>query len=385
MTITLEGITWDHPRGRTPLEASIARYRAERPDVAINWTARSLKDFGELPLEALAERFDLIIFDHPFIGQAAKRGLLADLSPHIDGAARGWLDAGAVGPSWRSYHWQGGIYGLPVDAAAHVAAYRPDLLEQARRFPPASFDQLLALARDLREHGLWVGVPACPIDAFCMVLTLAANLGQPAGDGARFIEPQFGAALLERLKQLVSLCHPSSVEMNPIQMLDQATCGDEIAYIPYTFGYTNYSRQVAGKPLRFTDIVAAGALGCSGALLGGAGFGVTGRCRNVAEAAHYGLWLCRPDYQRTHYLEDGGQPGMLQAWNDPACDSATGGFFTGTLRTLSSAYLRPRFAGYVPFFEESGIRTNAFLKGNGSAGDLVSWLNHAYGAALKAA
>jgi multiple sugar transport system substrate-binding protein len=386
VTIVLEGVTWDHPRGTAPLEASIARYQAERPDVAITWKVRSLKDFGELPLEVLAERFDFIIFDHPFVGQAAKRGLLVDLSPHLDDAARGWLDAGAIGPSWRSYHWHGGIYGLPVDAAAQVAAYRPDLMDRAGRYPPATFDQLLTLARDLRQHGLWVGVPACPIDAFCMVLTLAANLGQPVDSNApQFLEPRFGVALLERLKHLVSLCHPTSVEMNPIQMLDQAAAGDDIAYIPYTFGYTNYARQDVAKPLLFTDIVAAGALGCSGTLLGGAGLGVTSRCQNVAEAVRYGLSLCAPDYQRTHYLADGGQPGMLQAWTDPACDAATRGFFSGTLRTLSSAYLRPRFAGFVPFFEESGIRTNAFLRGCGSAEDLVAWLNKAFDAAVKAA
>jgi len=165
---TLEGITWDHPRGRTPLEKSIARYRAERPDVAISWQARSLRDFGELPLEELAERFDLIVFDHPFVGQAAKRGLLVDLTPHIPAEAMDRLDAGAVGPSWRSYHWQGAIYGLPIDAAAQVAAYRPDLMGKAGRYPPATFEQLLRLARDLRAHGLWVGVPACPIDAVCI-------------------------------------------------------------------------------------------------------------------------------------------------------------------------------------------------------------------------
>ncbi len=386
MSTTLQGITWDHPRGRAPLEKSIARYRAERPEVAISWTARSLRDFGELPLEALAERFDLIIFDHPFVGQAAKRGLLVDLKPHIPAQAMAWLDAGAVGPSWRSYHWQDGIYGLPIDAAAQVAAYRPDLMEKAGRHPPATFDQLLRLARHLREHGLWVGVPACPIDAACMVLTLAANLGQPVTtERGLFVERDFGIALLERLKALTDLSHPDSVRMNPIQMLDLAAGGDEIAYIPYTFGYTNYSRAQARRPLRFTDIVAAGDRACQGTLLGGAGFGVTSRCRDVAEAVRYGLYLCSPDYQRTHYFADGGQPGMLQSWTDPDCDARSLGFFSGTLRTLGSAYLRPRFAGYVSFFEEGGIKTNAFLRGEGDAPALIDWFNRAFAEAIRQA
>ena len=58
-------------------------------------------------------------------------------------------------------------------------------------------------------------------------------------------------------------------------------------------------------------------------------------------------------------------------------------YFSGTLRTLGSAYLRPRFAGYVPFFEEGGVKTNAFLRGEGSAESLVDWFNAAFADALK--
>jgi multiple sugar transport system substrate-binding protein len=361
------------------LEASISRYREVQPDVSITWTARSLRDFGEAPLESLAERFDLIIFDHPFVGQAFSRGLLIDLAPHIPPGAIQWLDAGALGASWHSYHWKGQILGLPIDAAAQVAAYRPDLLAKAERHPPATFDQLIHLGRDLRKHELWVGVPAVPIDAMCMVFTLAANLGYPIrDDGGHFVTPEIGQEVLGRMSELISVAHPESVRMNPIQMLDQASTTDEVAYVPYTFGYTNYSRPGRTRRLRFGDIVAAGHLGSCGTLLGGAGFGITSRCRNVAEAVQYGLYLCAPDYQRRHYIQDGGQPGMLQAWTDPECDWLTDGFFSGTLRTLTGAYLRPRFAGFVPFFEEGGIRVNAFLKGEVEAKEVIDWLNRNY-------
>jgi multiple sugar transport system substrate-binding protein len=214
-------------------------------------------------------------------------------------------------------------------------------------------------------------------------MTLAANLGRPIpADGPLFLDRALGLEILDRLAVLVGLAHPASTRMNPIQMLDLASGSDEIAYIPYTFGYTIYARTDRERPLRFADIVAAGSNGCAGALLGGAGFGVTRHCRNVEEAVRYGLFLCAPDYQRTHYFVDGGQPGMLQAWLDPDCDARTGGFFSGTLRTLTSAYLRPRFAGFVPFFEEGGLRTNAFLRGEARAEDVVDWLNQAYATAL---
>ena len=376
MTIRLSGITWDHPRGHAPLAASIARYRLIRPDVEITWTVRSLRDFGELPLEELAERFDMIVFDHPFVGQAEARGLLANLSPFVSAEQRAWLDEGALGASWESYLWKGNIYGLPIDAAAQVAAWRPDLLAKAGRHPPATFDQLLLLCRDLRHHGLWVALTGCPTDIICYVLTLASNMGDPPPqpDGT-LLDPKHGAAVLMMIRRLVELSHPDSLSLNPIQVFDRMSSGDEIAYVPYAFGYTNYARNGLQRRLRFGDIGAAGRQGSTGSLLGGAGFGVTARCQHLAQAAAYGLFLCHPDYQRTHYFDDGGQPGMLQAWMDPRCDAETDGFFSGTLRTLTSAYLRPRTPGFVHFFEEAGKQVNAFLKGRGDVDLLVRRLN----------
>jgi multiple sugar transport system substrate-binding protein len=384
MSIRLQGITWDHPRGAAPLFASIERYKSVRPDVEIEWTVRSLRDFGELALEGLAERFDMIVFDHPFVGQAYKLKLLADLTPFISSDQRGWLDAGALGASWISYHWKGGVYGLPIDGAAQVAAWRPDLLERVGRRPPAIFSQLMRLARDLRAHGMWVALPGCPTDAICHLMTLMSNRGRPSPErGVPFLYPTNAENALEDLKALAELSHPASLDRNPIQTLDAMSEGDEIAYVPYTFGYTNYARPDRARPIRFGDIVAAGSQGCAGALLGGAGFGVTTRCAHPDAAAAYGLFLCHPDYQRTHYLNDGGQPGMLQAWEDPACDAATGGFFSNTLRTLTSAYLRPRLPSFVPFFEEAGKQVNRFLRGSGSASALVKRLNDSYQTILE--
>ena len=376
MPIRLSGITWDHPRGLAPLKASIARYREFHPDVEIEWTARSLKEFGKASLEVLAEKFDLIIFDHPFIGQAAKKELLVDLRPHIDAAALTALTEGAVGASWMAYHWQDAIFGLPIDVAAQVAAVRPDLLERIGHYPPATFAQIFPLARALRERQMWLGATACPTDAMCTFVTLASNQGFPIPDsGGGFIAAEQGLKTLAQLKRLVDVCHPDSVGLNPIRLLDLMSQTDEIAYAPYTFGYSNYSRDDADRRIQFTDIVAAGNRACSGAILGGAGFGVTARCRHVAQAVAYGLWLCGPDYQRRHYFADGGQPGMMQAWADADCDKATRGFFSGTLRSVTSAYMRPRIPGFVPFFEEAGGRMNAFLRNKLGADELIAWLN----------
>ena len=75
----------------------------------------------------------------------------------------------SVGLSHVSYQHDGHQYALALDAAAQVAAFRPDLLEA----PPETWDEVLALAEQGRV--VW---PAKPIDAFSSLVTIAATHGE---------------------------------------------------------------------------------------------------------------------------------------------------------------------------------------------------------------
>ena len=68
MSVALKGMTWNHPRGYLPLEAAAREWEA-RTGVAVNWDKRSLQDFESFPVELLAREYDLIIIDHPHVGQ----------------------------------------------------------------------------------------------------------------------------------------------------------------------------------------------------------------------------------------------------------------------------------------------------------------------------
>ena len=70
---TLRGMTWDHPRGYHCLEAASEAYAAAH-DVEIIWDRRSLQAFADAPIDAIAERYDLIVLDHPHVGMIAGRG-----------------------------------------------------------------------------------------------------------------------------------------------------------------------------------------------------------------------------------------------------------------------------------------------------------------------
>jgi multiple sugar transport system substrate-binding protein len=69
--ITLRGLTWDHPRGYAPLLGGAPEYEKQYPRIKIHWDRRTLREFGEAPIEQYLDRYDLLIVDHPFMGFAA--------------------------------------------------------------------------------------------------------------------------------------------------------------------------------------------------------------------------------------------------------------------------------------------------------------------------
>ena len=94
MGITLKGLTWDHPRGYAPLLAGIPEYEGQNPEIKLQWDRRTLREFGEAPIEQYLDGYDLLIVDHPFVGFAAAHGALVDLAPFITIAKQNLVSRG---------------------------------------------------------------------------------------------------------------------------------------------------------------------------------------------------------------------------------------------------------------------------------------------------
>jgi len=379
--ITLKGLTWDHPRGYAPLLAGVAEYRQQNPGINIQWDRRTLREFGEAPIEQYLDRYDLLIVDHPFVGFAAAHRVLVDLAPSLTDVEKARFAKDSVGPSWDSYWYDGGLWAFPIDAATQVASYRPDLMAAFPDPVPQSFDAVLQLGRKARAVGKYVIVPACPTDAISLFFTLSANLGYPIAEEQEiFVEEPVAREVLQRLHALISVAHPGSVGWNPIHVYDYMVGHADAIYCPYGFGYSNYSRVGTPVPLKFTNAPAAGARGCAGTMLGGTGVGVSRISKYPDQAVAYAKWLVSPEHQRGSYVREGGQPASLAAWSDPAVNAAANNFFSDTLLTLQTAYVRPRFDGFVRFFEAAGIQINRCLRGDLEDHALVTWLNERYAA-----
>jgi multiple sugar transport system substrate-binding protein len=382
----LRGMTWDHPRGYDPLAKGVKLFWAIHPDIEVTWTRRSLRDFGVQPVEVLAEQFDLIVIDHPFCGRAQASGCLRDLRPLFPPDFFAMLARESVGPSARSYDY-GGIWALPTDAASQVASYRADLLAGLGfTAPPRNFGEVIALGRAARLAGKWLALPSCQSDSACLVASLAANLGTPiSADAETLLPPDAFATVLDHLAELLSFSVPDAAHWNPIATYDAMSSTDDIVYVPFAFGYTNYARIGTAKPLRFTTIAGPGTDPAAGAILGGAGCAISARCQDIDAAVSYLTWLHQPSHQAGAYFDHGGQPGSRAAWTDVEIDRRAGGFFSGTLETLDKAYLRPRFDGFIHAFEHLGLLVHRWLAGEGSRAAIIESANEAYARARDGA
>ncbi len=358
----LSGITWDHPRGYDSLVIPLDDFHRSRPDIEVRWHRRTLREFGEAPLEVLAERYDLVMIDHPFCGRAAASGCLRDLGPLLPPGRWEGLVADSVGPSTVSYQHAGGTWALPTDAAAQVACWREDLLQAWSLEVPRTWTDTLRLARALRARGAWMALPCVPIDAVCTFLTLLANAGAPLREWAPDL-PDAAACeeALGRLRELIALSHPDSLRWNPILAYEAMSRRDEVAFVPMAFGYSNYAREGAARRLRFGPIAGPGPDPQAGSILGGAGCAITRSCKDMEAALRYLEFVHDPSHQRGAYFDAGGQPGSRAAWTDERTNRLSLGYFRDTLPCLDKAYLRPRFDGFIPFFEEAGHTLWRFL------------------------
>ena len=344
--IRLRGVTWGHTRGLLPMVATAQRHRELHPEIHITWEVRSLQDFADFSVPDLAARYDLIVLDHPWMGAVHQEGTLLALDTVLDADFLADQEAHSVGASFESYTYGGHLYGLPTDAATPVAALRRDLFDRHSLDVPETWDDVVELA----ETGL-VGVPGIPIDTLMAFYMRCTTVGAGPFDGLEWVvDDEVAVAALADIAALWAACGERVLSWNPIGLYEAMTNGDQVAYSPFAYGYTNYSRTgYAAHRLDFVDMVTLGDHGTLRSTLGGAGVAISAQTSHVEEACRYATFIAQPETQRGLYTAAGGQPGHRAAWLDEEANRITGDFFANTLAAHDRAFLRPRFPGYIDF------------------------------------
>lgn len=348
---TLRGIAWDHPRGYEPLRATSAAFEKMHPGVVILWDVRSLKEFGDMPIEDLIDQYDLITIDHPYMGQADANKLLLPLEERLSCNALEELKNQSVGPSFDSYHYNEHLYALPIDAAALVSASRSDLLSAINMSLPTTRKALLQFYKDLPKE-FSVAWPLCATDLWCSFLSLCAQDGGRDFLEAGKVPEEIGSSVLDEIKEHLNYLHPQSIHWNPIHVLDRMGQEDQIIYAPYLFGYTNYSREGYSKNrLSFGNSPGNPETNIS-TILGGVGLAISANCKHISEAVAYLKYTANSKTQEGIYTKNGGQPGNLVAWHSETNNALCDDFFEATLSTMEKAYVRPQHRGWNQFQEQ---------------------------------
>lgn len=355
--------------------ATAQRFSELNPQVEITWEKRSLQAFADFSIQELAERFDLLVIDHPWAGFAAKTGSILPLDKHL---SRSYMDNQkhhTVGHSFESYAYDGHQWALPIDAATPVASSRADLLEKHGFGLPATFEDLLLLA----DKGL-VAFAGIPIDVLMNFYTFCCSLGEdPCQLEDLIISRDTGIKALQMYRELASKIHPDNFKRNPIQVYEAMTSGDDIAYCPFAYGYSNYSRSgYSRKLLHFHDMISLNGETNLRSTLGGTGLAISSSSAHPEIAVKYAEYVASPACQQTVFFENGGQPGHLSAWKDEEVNRRSNNFFTDTLPALQRAFLRPRYHGHMFFQDHAGDIVRDYLMNGGAELQVLERMNNLY-------
>ncbi|MBB4566600.1 multiple sugar transport system substrate-binding protein [Rhizobium leucaenae] len=351
----LKGMTWSHPRGYDPMVACSAIWK-EKTGVEVVWEKRSLQDFETFPVEELAAAYDLIVIDHPHVGQITRENCLLPLDDAAHAEELAAIAAGTVGRSYPSYNWQGRQWAFPIDAATQVQAYRPDRLSG----PITDLAAIVSLAAKRKAI-----LPMRPPHVLMTFFTLAAHLGTPCSvEGPECIARADGEAVLDWMARLVGGMDVKCYDMDPIAVFDlmsQPDCPYEV--VPFTYGYVSYS--FAGfRPARlaFADMPVIGGRAPNGSALGGTGIAVSARTQMSEEAKAFARWIASGPVQAGAYASGNGQPGHAEAWVSDAVNAPALDFYRNTRATLEGSYVRPRHNGYMAFQSEASDIINNGLR-----------------------
>ena len=380
--IELRGIAWDHPRGCAPLRATSKEFSKIQSNVIISWDVRSLKEFGDMPIEDLIDQYDLITIDHPYMGQAYENKLLLPIENWLSEETLSELAGQSVGASFLSYCFKNHQYALPIDAAAQVAVSRTDLVKKLNLALPKTREELMAFYK-IVPNEFSIAWPLCTTDLWCSFLTLCAQDNGRDFIQNNSIETKTGSNVLDELKRHLEYLHPESINWNPINVLDRMGSDDRIIYSPYLFGYTNYSRvgftknilSFSNSPINPDNIVST--------ILGGVGLAISTKCKHAMQAVEYVKYIASSKTQKGPYTKNEGQPGNLVAWKSKNNNILCNNFFKNTITTMENAYVRPQHSGWNQFQEKGADLLHEGIIKDIPSDKLMKKLNELYKSILN--
>ena len=354
---TLRVLAWDHPRCLTPLAAACDVYR-KVAGIDLEISVRSLAGFGdEVPTSG---ELDIVLIDHPHIGEAAAGGQIVALDGLLPATTITDCRNRAIGPSGWCYEHEGSTWAIPIDAACQVLACSRAIAS------PTTVKEVVALAKARPGR---VALPLHPAHALSAFVSIVAALG--ADDAVTgFCDASLAVEALEVMANLVALGPAAAQHWDPPAAL-AALESQEVDCVPWTYGYVGYD-------VKWADSPAWDVGGTPGSILGGVGMAVLSGANDPVAAATFAAWFGGADTQRNVVVTCGGQPAEVGAWAvspDLLCQV--------TVRSMEAAVVRPRATWWPDLQIDAGELIRANLISGVPAHETAELLHERYDQRLE--
>lgn len=358
--VQLKGITWDHVRGYGGLSAVTRIIEKKLSDIHVQWDVHSLADFSAKSIADVAKEYDLIVYDHPFVGDVWADNVLVDLTPYLDPENIQELKNDVVGNGVNLYRYKGGLWGLPLDAACQVAVYRPDLCTDIgvdeNALKKSTLDKII---EHVRSSGKQIAIAYSGVSSIMTFFTLCYKMGHPPFQSSNILVPDSVGEKAIAVMKIILDASPSEVlDWDTITCLENMSARKDLVYCPYIFGFSAYSTDTyiskyQYQPLVFIDNPLPSNWSCAGGIIGGAGIGVSRNCIDIQSAVSVAQELMKFDIQKPMALNMS-QPSRHSVWIDYEVNKFTRNFYSNTIQSIENGYLRPRDPGFVPKQDEAG-------------------------------
>lgn len=364
--MTLRGMTWDHPRGYGPLAA----FDMAVPEVGeVTWDRQSLADFEAHPISVLASQYDLLVIDHPGLGAATAENALLPLTEVFAQEELDRWRSASVGNTWDSYHYLDQQWAIPIDAATQVSILRPDLVSAA----PTRWQDITDFAQTHRT-ALCLGGP----HALLMLLAICASDARGAARPS-LLHVGGAVAALELLQRLWTHADHDTSLLDPIGVHEAMAADTDLRYCPLAYGYARYAQPQPGRLALSWAAAPSWQDGPPGSVLGGTGLAVSAKSgADLEEVRRYVRGFLADDVQRDLVTSHGGQPAHRAAWQSADVDARWGGYYSATLSSVESAWIRPRRPGWIAFQDQGSELVRESILGQRDAHSVIHELNRGY-------
>jgi len=250
-----------------------------------------------------ANRYDVIMFDIPWLSLLAKHGILADLSADVSR-----FDTAQFFPNCLSYFgvYQNHVYGIPFISAPQMLYYRRDLFDSAvlqtefHRLtgatlrPPLSLKEYNTVAEFFTHHTsaveYGVGVAAAYNECFAPELyfrlhTFQSQLFSKSG-AVTFDNPQTHKAY-ENFRQTLRFAKPNCLQSTDVSIVEDFLKGDTAMLITFPACLPNETHLHQNSALIGQSLVPG-----RRPLLGGWSFGLTSSTPLRDHALAFLRWTC---------------------------------------------------------------------------------------------